>query len=82
MECGLSYNSRSNLFGVIADSWLASSRLAIVRRLVEIHGGKAEARNRDHGSGAELIVLLPVVDSDSKSLERIRATTEQALRVG
>jgi PAS domain S-box-containing protein len=35
--------------------------LAIVRVLVELHGGAVEARSEGHGQGAELIVRLPTV---------------------
>ena len=37
--------------------------LAIVRHLVELHGGTVSARNRDEKGGAVLIVSLPAVDS-------------------
>jgi PAS domain S-box-containing protein len=33
--------------------------LALVRHLVELHGGSVEARNRDGRSGAEFVVWLP-----------------------
>jgi signal transduction histidine kinase len=36
--------------------------LAIVRHLVELHGGTVEARNRDEGNGAILTVVLPICD--------------------
>ena len=36
--------------------------LAIVRHLVELHGGVVSARNRDGQGGAVLIVVLPAVD--------------------
>jgi PAS domain S-box-containing protein len=35
--------------------------LAIVRHLVELHGGVVSARNRDRNGGAVLIVVLPAV---------------------
>jgi PAS domain S-box-containing protein len=34
--------------------------LTIVRRLVEMHGGRVEARSEGHGEGSEFIVRLPV----------------------
>ena len=37
--------------------------LAIVRHLVELHGGTVSARNRDGNGGAVLIVSLPAVES-------------------
>lgn len=36
--------------------------LAIVRHLIELHGGTVAARNRDQDGGAVLIVLLPAMD--------------------
>jgi signal transduction histidine kinase len=35
--------------------------LAIVRHLVELHGGVVSARNRDENGGAVLIVVLPAI---------------------
>jgi CheY-like chemotaxis protein len=35
--------------------------LAIVRRLVEMHGGSVEARSEGHGMGSEFVIRLPVV---------------------
>jgi PAS domain S-box-containing protein len=37
--------------------------LAIVRHLVELHGGTVSARNRDENGGAVLIVSLPVLEN-------------------
>ena len=36
--------------------------LAIVRHLVELHGGEVSVRNRDEKSGAVLIVVLPAIE--------------------
>ena len=36
--------------------------LALVRTLVELHGGSVEARSRGAGAGTELIVRLPLVE--------------------
>jgi signal transduction histidine kinase len=35
--------------------------LTIVKRLVELHGGRVEARSEGHGKGSEFVVRLPVV---------------------
>jgi signal transduction histidine kinase len=35
--------------------------LAIVRQVVELHGGRVEARSEGEGRGAEFIVTLPLV---------------------
>jgi CheY-like chemotaxis protein len=37
--------------------------LSLVRGLVELHGGKVEARSRGLGMGSEFIVRLPVVEA-------------------
>jgi CheY-like chemotaxis protein/two-component sensor histidine kinase len=37
--------------------------LAIVKRLVEMHGGRVEARSDGHGLGSEFIIRLPAVCS-------------------
>jgi CheY-like chemotaxis protein len=37
--------------------------LTIVRRLVELHGGRVEARSEGAGKGSEFIVHLPIVPS-------------------
>jgi PAS domain S-box-containing protein len=36
--------------------------LALVRRLVDLHGGKVEARSGGIGRGSEFVVRLPIVD--------------------
>ncbi len=37
--------------------------LTLVKRLVELHGGKVEARSAGHGTGSEFVVRLPLIDS-------------------
>jgi len=43
--------------------------LSIVRRLVELHGGRVEARSEGVGKGSEFIVRLPVLVEQPKSAE-------------
>jgi signal transduction histidine kinase/CheY-like chemotaxis protein len=47
--------------------------LALVRELVELHGGDIEARNREDGSGAIFIVRLPL-----HSIEAPQSTSAEA----
>jgi signal transduction histidine kinase len=42
--------------------------LLLVRTLVELHGGRAEASSAGRGRGSEFVVRLPVVDSQSITL--------------
>ncbi len=39
--------------------------LLLVRTLVELHGGRAEASSAGRGRGSEFVVRLPVADWDS-----------------
>jgi PAS domain S-box-containing protein len=63
--------------------------LAIVRVLVELHGGTVEARSEGHGRGSEFIVRLPAavaladrpVSLDAPHVEREIATRPDALRI-
>src|SRR5262249_54873305 len=57
--------------------------LTLVRRLVELHGGRVEARSEGVGRGAEFVVRLPVV-SDSSVPHRDQtepAVMKTALRI-
>ncbi len=60
--------------------------LTIVRRLVELHGGKVEARSAGIGKGSEFIVRLPIPDRVSAATPAARpasapAAGPEALRV-
>jgi signal transduction histidine kinase len=46
--------------------------LALVRRLVELHGGRAEATSGGPGLGSALVVRLPCVASPRQEAERVR----------
>jgi signal transduction histidine kinase len=62
--------------------------LAIVRSLVELHGGRVEARSEGHGRGTELLIRLPPASPTTEPTpsgeplrERKAATRPDALRV-
>ena len=42
---------------------LFNARLAIVRTIVDAHGGVVRARSRGVGRGSEFVIELPAVDS-------------------
>jgi PAS domain S-box-containing protein len=44
--------------------------LAIVRVLVELHGGTVEAHSAGHGQGSELVVRLPALPAMEEEVER------------
>jgi PAS domain S-box-containing protein len=68
---GLAPDLLPNVFDLFVqgDRSLARTRgglgigLTIVRRLVELHGGRVEARSAGPGRGSEFVVELPVVDA-------------------
>ncbi len=53
--------------------------LSIVRRLVEAHGGRVEARSAGTNLGAELIVRLPLAETPAEPRER-SATEARSVR--
>jgi len=55
--------------------------LAIVRHLVELHGGSVQAESQGEGQGATFVMRLPVVPVYQKEnvAERVHATTADAL---
>jgi len=48
--------------------------LALVKRLVEMHGGTIEVHSAGEGKGAEFVVRLPAVP-------KVRASSDSGLRV-
>jgi len=60
--------------------------LALVRGLVEAHGGQVEARSDGLGTGSELIVRLPLpvqgpVDSSARAIPALDGTPPNPLRI-
>jgi CheY-like chemotaxis protein len=49
--------------------------LALVRQLVELHGGEIEARNRPDGGGAVFVVHLPLHPSEVPDRGRLLSTS-------
>jgi two-component system OmpR family sensor kinase len=45
--------------------------LALVRRIVEAHGGRATAKNLGNGAGAEVELVLPVLPATSRDLPNV-----------
>jgi CheY-like chemotaxis protein len=78
---GLAPDLLPNVFDLFVqgDRSLARTRgglgigLTIVRRLVELHGGRVEARSPGLGQGSEFIVELPAVAAPSDGHDDIRA---------
>jgi signal transduction histidine kinase len=52
--------------------------LAIVQRLVRLHGGMIEAQSQGVGHGTTMIVTLPLVPASSLTTDRSNANTELA----
>ncbi|MGQ0523753.1 MAG: PAS domain S-box protein [Betaproteobacteria bacterium] len=53
--------------------------LALVRRLVEMHGGSVEAHSDGPGKGSEFIVRLPIVESNpDQSSRELRSRADRA----
>ncbi|HEV3006080.1 MAG TPA: PAS domain-containing protein, partial [Pirellulales bacterium] len=52
--------------------------LALVRGLVELHGGCVEARSAGPGRGSEFIVALPLVDSGGRQRDSFGGTSAEA----
>lgn len=68
---GLAEEDKSGIFDLFAraDQTIASNKgglglgLALVKRLVEMHGGRVEARSDGRGRGSEFVVSVPVVQT-------------------
>ena len=55
--------------------------LTIVKRIVELHGGRVEARSDGLGHGSEFTVILPLVEPEQRLVERQRGYQTVTRRV-
>ena len=53
----------------------SQSGLAVVRQLVQLHGGLVEARSEGPGKGSECLVCLPTVEEPATLPDRNQAAT-------
>jgi len=57
--------------------------LALVRHLVELHGGSVGAHSEGQGSGASFVIRLPLVQARSTTVPRVRSVhTQPAAQLG
>ena len=54
--------------------------LALVRRLVEMHGGVVTANSEGHGKGTEFVVRLPLIGVQSTVVPPSRRTNKRPPR--
>ena len=54
--------------------------LALARRLVELHGGRLDARSEGHGRGSEFLIQLPLATTQSVSAIERRADEQRLER--
>ena len=54
--------------------------LALARRLVELHGGRLDARSEGHGRGSEFVIQLPLATTQSVSATERRADEQRLER--
>ena len=54
--------------------------LALARRLVELHGGRLDARSEGHGRGSEFVIQLPLATTQSVSAIERRADEQRLER--
>jgi len=54
--------------------------LALARRLVELHGGRLDARSEGHGRGSEFLIRMPLATSQSLSAIERRADEQRLER--
>ena len=55
--------------------------LTIVKRVVELHGGRVEARSEGVGHGSEFVVHLPLAEPERRPVERERGYRVVARRI-
>src|SRR5690606_38347251 len=81
--CGIPPESLSSVFDLFMQARHTDSRaqgglgigLTLVRSLVELHGGRVEARSAGEGRGSEFVVRLPLATASAREVLPGRGAT-------